>query len=152
VRLLATVGGLGYLPLAPGTWGSLAGLPLSWALARCQPVAALAGALAVTAVAVAVAERAEGAFATRHDASQVVIDEVAGMAWTLLWLPPTWGWSLLGFGLFRLLDATKPGPIGWLDRRVHGGLGVVLDDVAAGALAWALLQAARPWLRFAWLG
>lgn len=139
VRLLATVGGLGYLPLAPGTWGSLAGLPLAVWQASLSPGGALAFALSFTVVSIGVSHAAERAFGT-HDASHVVIDEVAGILWTFLWVPLSPLWLAVGFGLFRFFDALKPGPIGWLDRRVSGGLGVVLDDVAAGVVSCLVLR------------
>ena len=72
------------------------------------------------------------------DASEIVADEVAGMWLALIFVPQIWWGALLAFGLFRCLDILKPGPIGWLDRNVHGGLGVMLDDLLAGAVIAAL--------------
>jgi phosphatidylglycerophosphatase A len=74
------------------------------------------------------------------DHPAIVWDEVIGMALTLLAVPLTWPQYLLGFALFRLFDIVKPWPVGALDRQVGGGLGVMLDDIAAGVLAGVTLQ------------
>ena len=73
------------------------------------------------------------------DEPQIVADEVAGMWLALVWLPQSFGWALAAFVLFRLADIFKPGPIGLLDRRMHSGLGIMADDMLAGALCAALL-------------
>jgi phosphatidylglycerophosphatase A len=70
----------------------------------------------------------------------IVWDEIAGYLLTMLGAPDGWPWILVGFALFRLFDIWKPWPIGWLDRRVRGGLGIMLDDLVAGALAAVALQ------------
>lgn len=151
IRMLASVGGLGYLPLAPGTWGSLAGLPLVLGLASLTPTMAFFALVALTLASIGIAQAAEGAFSASHDAKEVVLDEVVGMGWTFWCLPVTPAWLGAGFVLFRLLDALKPGPIGTIDRRVPGGAGVVLDDVAAGLVACGLLHLSGPYLS-PWLG
>jgi phosphatidylglycerophosphatase A len=79
-------------------------------------------------------------FNGRHDAKEVVIDEIVGFVITMTWLPLTWQAFLVGFVLFRALDIFKPFPIGLLDQRVKGGIGVVVDDVAAGIIANVVLQ------------
>jgi phosphatidylglycerophosphatase A len=75
-----------------------------------------------------------------HDHAGIVWDEWVGLLVTLWLLPPGWLWLLLGFLLFRLFDILKPWPIGWLDRRVGGGLGIMLDDLVAGLCGFLLLQ------------
>jgi phosphatidylglycerophosphatase A len=75
-----------------------------------------------------------------HDPSRIVIDEVAGFLVAMTWVPFTWLYVLAAFALFRLLDIWKPGPIGVLDRRIKGGLGTVIDDVAAGLVVNVALQ------------
>jgi phosphatidylglycerophosphatase A len=75
-----------------------------------------------------------------HDHPGIVWDEIAGFLLTMLAAPPGWQWILVGFALFRLFDIWKPWPIGWLDRRVAGGLGIMLDDLVAGVFAAAILQ------------
>lgn len=143
-RAVATVGGVGLMRPAPGTWGSAAALPLGW-------LAMLGGPVFFTGLTVAVSALGWWAIAraTRgsadHDPSEIVVDELAGQ-WVAL-LPLAWGaaragvpvealWPgwLAAFVLFRLFDIWKPGPVGWADRRADP-LGVMLDDVIAGALA-----------------
>lgn len=152
-RAVATCGGIGLLRPAPGTWGSAAAIPAAWLLHGLGGFALLAAAtLAVLALGWWAA-RAEAAATGRHDASEIVIDEVAGL-WIALWplsaglshggaapwLFPWPGW-LGAFLAFRLFDIWKPGPVGWADRR-PGAAGVMLDDVIAGAMAAACVAAA----------
>ena len=148
---IATVFGLGYLPLAPGTAGSAVGLGLVFTIGRLPLertwlIAILAAAtLGIGALGVWAAAGAEKYFG-RTDPGQVVIDEVVGqMVTLLLWPDATWRWLLAGFVLFRILDVVKPFPARQLER-APGGWGIMLDDVAAGAyglgvlalLGWAL--------------
>jgi len=147
VRLLATWFGSGLLPKAPGTWGSLAALPPAaflvwlggpWLLAAATVAIAGAG-WAVSAAYV----RASG----REDPKEVVIDEVAGQWMPLVVLPfEPLAW-LAAFLAFRLFDVGKPWPVGWADRRLKGGFGIMADDLLAGAYAallvggaWMLLE------------
>ena len=76
-----------------------------------------------------------------HDHKEIVIDEVLGFLITMLWLPMTWQAILIGFVVFRVLDITKPLFIGYLDKKIQGGLGVMVDDVAAGIVASIIMQA-----------
>ena len=76
-----------------------------------------------------------------QDHEGIVWDEMVGM-WITLWLvPPGWQWLLLGFLMFRFFDILKPWPIRWIDRHVHGGVGIMLDDVLAGIFAWLAMHA-----------
>ena len=138
IKALASVGGLGYLPLAPGTWGSLAALPIWWALRDASVATMLAVAVAATGLAILSAQAAEDLYGD-HDVQHIVVDEVAGMLWMMLGGHWELAQVVAGFVLFRLFDALKPPPVGWIDRHVGGGLGVVLDDVAAGIMAAAVL-------------
>ena len=147
-RLVASFGGVGFAPRAPGTVGTLAALPFGWALLQAPPllvVAILAVSLGGT---LAVQHAAGGA-----DHGWIVIDEVAGLWITLLGLvglprlPAPHGVGLgaglaAAFAVFRLLDIAKPGLIGRIDRR-HDSLGVMGDDVAAGLAGAVLLLGAR---------
>lgn len=74
------------------------------------------------------------------DPQEVVIDEVAGFVVAMTWIPLTWQSWVIGFTLFRVLDIFKPPPIGWADRRIPGGVGVVADDLLAGIMANVVLQ------------
>ena len=134
-RLVASFLGSGLVKFAPGTMGSLAALLPGIALLWASPIALGAGVLVAT-VAGLWAIRAAGA---QDDPGWVVIDEVAGQWIALLALPhPSLVGALAAFALFRLFDITKPGPIGWAER-LPGALGVMADDLLAGAVAAVLL-------------
>lgn len=135
---LATCGGLGRLPKAPGTWGSLVGLLLGLTVAHAAPaVLAVAGVLSFLGASVVcgVAERHSG----RHDPSEIVLDEVWGMAAVMTAVPAAriWPLGLAAFVLFRAFDIAKPPPLRQL-ARLPGGWGIMADD--AGAAAYAILS------------
>lgn len=137
--LLATWFGAGLLPWVPGTWGSLAALPFAWvivATAGHQWLAlAAVAAFGIGCWAADAYEKASGG----HDPGPVVIDEVAAQWCVLLVVPPDLGLYLAGFVLFRVADIVKPWPAALIDRRMQGGVGVMLDDIfAAGYAAVAL--------------
>jgi phosphatidylglycerophosphatase A len=136
---VATLGGVGLLRPAPGSWGSAAVLPAAWL----GPWACLALAGVLGAAGLWAARRLATADAG-PDPGWLVVDEAAGMLLTLAALPPVaplWPWVLGAFALFRLFDIAKPGPVGWADRR-QGPLWVMLDDILAGILAALVLLAA----------
>ncbi len=136
---LATVFGLGRIKVAPGTFGSLAALPLAYGLTIAGPVPYALFMVLLFPLSVWAAEAHEN-LAGVHDSKAIVIDEVLGMLISLFWLPLTWQTFVFGFIAFRLLDILKPFPISFLDRKVPGGIGVVIDDVAAGLVVNVLLQ------------
>ncbi|MBM4275045.1 MAG: phosphatidylglycerophosphatase A [Deltaproteobacteria bacterium] len=136
---LATWGGAGYLPVAPGTWGSLVALPLWWGLSQAGPLGYGLGVAAVLALALWVAGPAQEILG-RPDHGAIVIDEVAGQLITLAGMALTWQNALAGFLVFRLLDIFKPWPIRWLSRGPSGSLEVVIDDVMAGVMARLVLE------------
>lgn len=141
-QLIATVGGLGAIPLAPGTAGSLVGAILSVPLLGAGWLLHLATILVLTAVAVTVAGRAADELG-HPDPPRVIIDEVAGMCVAALALPFRLYDLCAVFLLFRMFDVLKPAPMSRLER-LPRGLGIVADDVAAGLLAratWWLLKA-----------
>jgi phosphatidylglycerophosphatase A len=138
---LATAGGIGLAPGAPGTWGSaVAALAYLWLGGHGWAVQGLA-VIAVTLAGARAAGRAEAAWGGK-DPGAVVVDEVAGQWLTLVLLPPTWPVVLAGFALFRLLDITKPPPCRWLERHLPGGWGVMADDLAAGVIGRLVLAGA----------
>lgn len=151
IRMIVTVGGLGLIRVAPGTWGSLAAIPLAWLLHWAGGFWLVAGAtaalfvLGLWASGVYLAGRAE-------DPSEIVIDEVVGQMialWPLSFglmmagapahIFPYPGW-IGGFLMFRLFDILKPPPVSWADR--PGAVGVMMDDVVAGSLAGAAVALA----------
>ncbi|MDD3650293.1 phosphatidylglycerophosphatase A [Immundisolibacter sp.] len=133
--------GAGLAPRAPGTCGALLGLPLAAALTR-LPVAMAVLVLGLLSVLGVWCCARAGQRLGVSDHPAIVWDEVIGMALALLAVPFGWWQYLLGFALFRLFDILKPWPVGALDRQVGGGLGVMLDDLAAGVLAGVTLQLA----------
>jgi phosphatidylglycerophosphatase A len=135
----ATFFGSGYVPLAPGTAGTLAAIPLWWALAPTHPWAYLAVTAVITLTGIAAAERA-GRYFGVADSGHIVIDEVAGYLVTMSFLPRTAFAAITGFVLFRICDVLKPWPARIFDRRPRwkNGAGVVLDDLCAGIWAFAL--------------
>ena len=136
---LATGFGVGYLPKAPGTWGSLLALPLHFFLRQLAPAHYALALVSIFFIAVITAGQAEKIM-DRKDPGVVVIDEVIGMLITLIAAPDNPLIWLLGFALFRLFDIFKPWPIRLIDRRVNGGTGIVLDDVLAGIYSLIILQ------------
>ena len=130
--LIATSAGVGYLPFAPGTFGSMVGLAV-WML---MPASTSAQAIAIVLLFVlgswsgSVAERHFG----RTDPSEVVIDEVVGMLITLFLNPVGWIGALVGFLLFRASDIVKPFPANRLEE-LHGGIGIMADDAMAAVYA-----------------
>lgn len=136
---LATGFYVGNIPFAPGTFGSLIGLPLCFLLAGIHLAAAIIAALLIIGLAIWIANAAAKTL-KRKDPGCIVIDEIAGMVVTLIGLPFNLTTVVTGFILFRILDILKPFPIRILDKRVSGGLGIVADDVVAGIFANALMR------------
>lgn len=139
VQLAACGFGSGAVPYAPGTAGTAAAIPLFLALSV-LPLHWYAAAVALALVAgIWLCGRTARAFGV-HDHSAIVWDEFVGFLITMAALPVTWTTVLAGFFLFRLFDVLKPWPARWIDRRMRGGIGIMLDDVVAGVYAWACLQ------------
>ena len=134
-RVLATWFGAGLLPKAPGTWGSLAALPIGYAITTLGGVELL-GILTILLFIIGVwASNVTSNETGIADPSEIVIDEVVGQWITLLSIPPNIILYFLAFVLFRLFDIWKPWPISWADEKIKGGFGVMLDDVLAAILA-----------------
>jgi phosphatidylglycerophosphatase A len=143
--IIATGFGLGYLPKAPGTWGTLLALPIHYLIVQLPQqgyIAALAGVIVVAILSAGAAEK----IVDQPDPGLVVIDEVAGMLIAMIAIPARPLAWLLAFLLFRLFDILKPFPVNFFDQRCHGGLGIVLDDLMAGLYALAGLQLLWPLL------
>ena len=134
--------GAGLAPRAPGTAGTAIAIPIYLTIAA-EPIAVYALVVAVViAVGIWVCGRTAHDLGV-HDHPGIVLDEIAGFLVTMTALPFEWPWIAAGFVAFRVFDIAKPWPISLADRRVGGGLGIMLDDVMAGALACAALHAAR---------
>jgi phosphatidylglycerophosphatase A len=141
---VATLGGIGRAPVAPGTVASAVTVIALWLLAL-GPLALTALLIVVTVLGTWAAEGAERALGRGKDPGAIVIDEVAGMILAVLAVPPTPAVLALAFLLFRVFDVTKPFPAN-VSQRLRGGLGVMVDDLVAGLYALALVALVR------WLG
>lgn len=126
--------GSGLSPLAPGTAGTLIGIPVVFFFQFLPTVVALLGTLLIILLSVWL-----GGVVTRQigieDHPSIVIDEIAGYVLAMTMIPLAWWTVIAGFLIFRLLDIYKPPPIGWLDRNCTGGFGITVDDVVAGIYA-----------------
>jgi phosphatidylglycerophosphatase A len=139
LMFIATGAGSGYLPKAPGTWGSLVGVLVWLVIGQLD----LTSYLLITALFFALGVVSAGAaekIVDSGDPSIVVIDEIVGQLIALAAVPLHPVPILVGFLLFRLFDIFKPFPISWLDRHLHGGTGIMLDDVCAGLCSCLVLQ------------
>lgn len=139
IHFLAFGLGSGASPRAPGTVGTLAAVPLWYLLAQTPLAIYLLLVLAAFLVGIWLCDRTSRDLGV-HDHGGIVWDEFVGYWITMVAVPVDWIWALAGFILFRLFDILKPWPIGPVDRRVAGGLGIMLDDVLAGVMAAAVLQ------------
>jgi len=139
IHLLAFGFGSGVGPKAPGTWGTLAAVPIFLLLQDLPLLAYLGVTLVVTLVGVWLCDVTAKDLGV-HDHPGIVWDEIAGYLITMIAAPSGWLWWLIGFVLFRLFDIFKPWPIHVIDKGVDGGLGIMLDDVLAGLMALACLQ------------
>jgi len=139
VCLISTGCGLGMLPWFPGTWASLAALPVAWVI---REQAGTTGLAAATAVVFLIGLWTSEVYTRRtreRDSGAIVVDEIAAMLLVLIVVPLNWGWFGAGFVLFRIADIIKPWPVSWADRSIGGGLGVMVDDIGAALYAMAVL-------------
>ena len=136
---IATGLGLGYLPKAPGTWGTLLALPIHFFIVKLPLNGYLSSIAVIIILAVLTAGSAEKIL-DKPDPSIVVIDEVAGMLIAMIALPNHPAAWVMAFVLFRIFDIAKPFPVNFFDQRFHGGIGIVLDDLMAGIYALASLH------------
>ena len=139
VHFLAFGLGSGLSPVAPGTIGTIAAIPLYLLLAPLSFGQYSLFLIVFTLISIYIAGKSAQLLGI-HDHGGIVIDEICGFLLTMLLVPPDWLWIILGFLLFRLFDIVKPWPISSLDRRVSGGLGIVLDDLMAGIYALLSLE------------
>jgi phosphatidylglycerophosphatase A len=140
---LATWGGSGLLPRAPGTWGSLFALPFAWIIATEWGSEALFIAAALTFLAGLWASAQYLKYSTSKDPGAIVIDETAGQFLALALVPVELWCYAAGFILFRLADIFKPWPASWADRSLRGALGVMTDDIFAAVYVLVVLYSAH---------
>jgi phosphatidylglycerophosphatase A len=137
IHFIACGFGIGLLPF-PGTFGTLAAIPFYLVMMKLPLLLYILITLALILVGVWLCGVTNRDFGT-EDHPAAVWDEIACFLIVMIAIPPRWYYLLLGFILFRIFDIWKPGPIGWVDRHVHGGLGVMLDDVVAAIVSWIIL-------------
>jgi phosphatidylglycerophosphatase A len=136
--------GVGTIPFAPGTFGTLIAIPFYLAMRSLSNVSYLIITLLVIVASMWICDQASRDVGVQ-DHQGMCLDEVVGFLVTMFNAPHSWPWILAGFVLFRLFDIWKPWPINYIDAHVHGGVGMMLDDVLAGVFACAILQI------FAWI-
>jgi phosphatidylglycerophosphatase A len=139
IHFLAFGFGSGLAPFAPGTFGTLAAIPLYLVMTGFSLPVYLAITLFSILFGFWLCGRSSQMLGV-HDHSGIVWDEFAGFFITMIAAPQGWQWIVLGFALFRLFDIWKPWPIGFIDKKVQGGVGIMLDDVVAGLYALIVLQ------------
>jgi len=140
IHLLAFGFGAGLSPRAPGTMGTIVAVFLYLLMAEFLSIYAYLVLIIVSfAIGIYLCGRTAKDLGV-HDHGSIVWDEFVGYWITMFMAPVTWYWVLSGFILFRLFDILKPFPIGWLDKKVEGGIGIMLDDVLAGVFAAICLQ------------
>ena len=137
--IIATGFGVGYSPVAPGTLGTLVAIPIHYFLSDIPSPLYEITLIGFFFLSVWISENAQIFFGKKDD-QRIVIDEIIGFLITMLWIPKTTRFIIIGFILFRFFDILKPFPIRRLERRLKGGYGVVLDDVAAGVYANIILH------------
>ena len=138
VHFVACAFGVGLLPLMPGTYASLLGIVLTLLLSKLSITLNLIILIAMITAGIWLCGKTNQDFNTQ-DHPAVAYDELATFPIVMLFIPKTWLFFCLGFVLFRFFDIYKPSFIGWIDKNIHGGLGVMLDDVIAATSSWAIL-------------
>ena len=131
--------GSGLAPKAPGTFGTIAAIPVYLLLSNLSIVWYLLATLLVSLLGIAACQYTSDKLNV-HDHPGIVIDEIAGYLITMIAAPVNVLWIITGFILFRIFDILKPWPISWLDKKIHGGLGIMIDDIVAGIFALVCLQ------------
>ncbi len=147
---LATWFGTGQLPKTPGTWATLAAIPLVYIFALGGEYVYMTATFLCSIVGIISSQIYENFYQT-HDSREIVIDEVAGMLITMTLVPLNIYTVLAGFFLFRFFDILKPWPIGKIDEKIPGGVGVMADDIAAGIVSNIVLQILVQWDGLQWI-
>lgn len=130
--------GSGAMPIMPGTFGTLAAIPFYYWLSQFGSAFYLFVTIVFIVLGIFICDRAGKHFGVA-DHSAIVWDEFASFLLVMTAIPNKWYFVLSGFILFRILDIWKPGPIRWLEKKLPGGLGVMMDDVLAAMIAWIIL-------------
>lgn len=137
--------GSGLSPSAPGTAGTLASIPLFLLIQDLSLTLYATITLVIMISGIWICSYTSRKLGV-HDHPAIVIDEVAGFLITMFAVPDGWQWVFAGFILFRFFDVVKPWPISWIDKNIHGGFGIMIDDVVAGLVSMLLLQSYWYWI------
>ena len=145
-HFLATGFGSGLSPIIPGTMGTVAAIPLYLLMAQLPFTVYLLITVVAALIGITICQKTSDDMGV-HDHGSIVWDEFVGF-WITMAIAPvvSWQWVLAGFVLFRFFDMVKPWPISWLDKHVHGGLGIMIDDILAGFMAMIALWGLGHWL------
>ncbi|WP_043888350.1 phosphatidylglycerophosphatase A family protein [Methylophaga thiooxydans] len=136
--------GAGLSPKAPGTMGTLVAIPIYWLIQDWSLFAYLTFTVVAFLFGIWICQRTVD-WLKQDDPGAVVWDEVVGYLVTMIAAPQGWAWIITGFVLFRIFDILKPWPVSLADKKLHGGLGIMLDDVIAGAMAAAVMVLIQLW-------
>lgn len=136
--------GSGLSPVAPGTFGTLVAIPIFWLIQDWSLTAYLMFTVLAFVLGIWICQRTV-AWLKQDDPGGVVWDEVVGYLVTMLAAPEGWVWLIVGFVLFRFFDILKPWPINIADKKLHGGFGIMFDDVIAGAMAAVVMGLIQLW-------
>lgn len=139
IHFIAFGFGSGAMPWAPGTFGTLAAVPLYFCIALLPNLLYIALLVLAFIFGCWICTKTSQDLGV-HDHGGIVWDEFVGYWLTLFALPVSWSWALAGFVLFRFFDILKPWPIRWVDKRVSGGFGIMLDDILAAVYAGLILH------------
>ncbi|WP_411185654.1 phosphatidylglycerophosphatase A [Photobacterium rosenbergii] len=145
-HFLATGFGSGLSPIIPGTMGTVAAIPLYLLMAQLPFTVYLLITAVAALIGITICQKTSDDMGV-HDHGSIVWDEFVGF-WITMAIAPvvSWQWVLAGFVLFRFFDMVKPWPISWLDKHVHGGLGIMVDDILAGFMAMIALWGLGHWI------
>lgn len=145
-HFLATGFGSGLSPIIPGTMGTVAAIPLYLLMAQLPFTVYLLITVVAALIGITICQKTSDDMGV-HDHGSIVWDEFVGF-WITMAIAPvvSWQWVLAGFVLFRFFDMVKPWPISWLDKHVHGGLGIMIDDILAGFMAMIALWGLGHWM------
>ena len=141
IQLLAVGLGSGLAPVAPGTFGTAAAIPLYLIIAEQPTWLYCVIVFSLFVVGIGICGQTSRSWGV-HDHQAIVWDEVVGYLITMVTAPSGWVWVVLGFLVFRFFDIVKPWPVSWADKHISGGLGIMLDDGIAAVYSWFVLQLA----------
>ena len=147
IHVLAFGFGTGISPVAPGTLGTLAAVPIVWALSELPATLCVVVVFVFAVAGVHICQVAADTLGT-HDHPGIVWDEMVGLMVTLLFVPFSWTALAAGVVLFRIFDIWKPWPIRYVDNKIHGGLGIMLDDLIAAVFAGLVLRGILVYFEF----